>query len=72
MEVSIVLLINSIALFVGYVIGKKKGYQMVIPKVSMMVQKNIKLRCIEMLNNIDFFAEKLLWILDRITVTLTY
>ena len=39
MEVSIVLLISSIALFVGYVIGKKEGCLMVIPKVSMKVQK---------------------------------
>lgn len=33
--------------------------------------KNIKLRCIEMLNNIDFFVEILFWIIDRITVTLS-
>ena len=32
---------------------------------------NIKLRCIEMLNNIDFFVEILFWIIDRITVTLS-
>jgi len=32
---------------------------------------NIKLRCIEMLNNIDFFVEILSWIIDRITVTLS-
>jgi hypothetical protein len=39
MEVSIVLFLSSITLFAGYVIGKRKGYLMVISKVSMKVQR---------------------------------